>query len=63
MKLRKQRDPESQEALASLVPQRRFTHDEVTTFINMARGLVSNGLPVLRVSSIDETPTYYHSVS
>ena len=56
---KKQPDPEDPEVLSALTPRRRYTRDEVESFMQATIGLVNDGLPLVWQSPIVEMPLWY----
>jgi hypothetical protein len=52
-------NPEDPEHLKNLIPQRRFTLEEVRTFMELARGLINDGLPIISSSQVVELDLWY----
>ncbi len=55
----RKKDPEDPERLKQLVPVRRYTREEVVIFMELARGLINDGLSLIWQSPIVETPLWY----
>jgi hypothetical protein len=52
-------NPEDPESLKQLIPSRLFSLSEVTTFVDMAQGMVNDGLLFRSASPIEEKELWY----
>lgn len=59
MFFQRKRDPEDPKQLAKLRPSKRYTREEVEQLLALLGGLVNDGLPLVEIGSIVETPLWY----